>query len=98
MASAPIRIRWDRLGRIALLFVVALVLYLYIGPTAAWVTTYRESRSRKAELAALERTNQRLRARRDELRRPGTLEAEARSLGMVRGGAKAYVVTGLPGR
>lgn len=97
MASAPPRIRWDRLGRIALLFVVALVLYLYIGPTRAWVSTYRESKHRKADLAALKATNTRLRARRDELRRPGTLEKEARGLGMVRGGEKAYVVSGLPG-
>ena len=96
MASAPTRIRWDRLGRIALLFVVALVLYLYIGPTRAWVSTYRESKDRKAELAALERENARLRARRTELRKPLTLETEARRVGMVRGGEKAYVITGLP--
>ncbi len=98
MAPASPRIRWDRLGRIALLFVVALVLYLYIGPTRAWVSTYRESKTRKAEVAALKHTNERLRARRDELRKPATLETEARGLGMVRGAEKAYVVTGLPKR
>ncbi len=98
MAGASTRIRWDRLGRIALLFVVALVLYLYIGPTRAWFTTYRESKHRHAQLAALKHDNAVLRARRDALRRPSTLETEARRLGMVRGAEKAYVVSGLPNR
>ncbi|MEA2126263.1 MAG: hypothetical protein QOI80_3045 [Solirubrobacteraceae bacterium] len=96
MAASHTRIRWDRLGRIALLFIAALVLYLYIGPTRSWVTTYKQSKHRKAEVAALKRENTQLTARRDQLRRPATLETEARTLGMVRGGEKAYVITGLP--
>jgi len=98
MAASATRIRWDRLGRIALLFVAVLVLYLYIGPAHAWITTYKESQQRKDDLAALKRENARLTERRDALRRPETLEAIARGLGMVRGGEKAYVVMGLPRR
>ena len=90
------RIRWDRLGRIALLFVAALVVYLYVGPTANWVTTLRESKHRNRELAALKREHRRLVAHRDSLRKPQTLETEARSLGMVRAGERAYVISGLP--
>ena len=97
MAASHTRIRWDRLGRIALLFVAALVIYLYIGPTRSWVITYKQSKQRKAEVAALKRENERLIARRDQLRKPSTLETEARTLGMVRGGEKAYVISGLPG-
>src|SRR3954469_3506420 len=97
MAASHTRIRWDRLGRIALLFVAALVLYLYIGPTRSWVTTYKQSKQRKAEVAALKRENAQLAPRRDQLRKGSTLETEARSLGMVRGGEKAYVIAGLPG-
>jgi cell division protein FtsB len=102
MASArrvPARtpIRWDRIGRCALLAVLGLVLYLYIGPTRTWFATWHESKRRGEQLHALEAQNARLKARRDQLRRPGTLEAEARSLGMVRAGEKAYVVRGLPG-
>ena len=89
-------IRWDRLGRIALLCVLGLVLYLYIGPTRTWVTTWHESKQRAAELHALKDENAKLKARRSELRKPGTLEAEARALGMVRGGEKGYVIRGLP--
>ena len=92
------RIRWDRVGRVALLFVAAFVIYLYVGPTAAWISTYRESKERKADLAALKEEHQALVRRRDELRRPETLETVARELGMVRAAEKAYVVSGLPDR
>lgn len=92
------RIRWDRIGRVALLFVAALVIYLYVGPTASWISTYKESKERKAVLTQLKQENKRLVHRRDELKKPETLESVARSLGMVRGGEKAYVVTGLPQR
>ena len=94
---APQGIRWDRIGRVALLCVLGLVLYLYIGPTRTWFATWHQSKQRAAELHVLKAENARLRARRDELRKPGTLEAEARSLGMVRAGEKDYVVRGLPG-
>jgi cell division protein FtsB len=92
----PKAIRWDRLGRCALLCVLALVVYLYIGPTSSWISTYRESKRRHAAVEDLKAENARLKARRDELRKPSTMEQEARSLGMVRGGEKAYVVRGLP--
>ena len=40
---AATRIRWDRLGRWALIAVFAFVLYLYVGPLVSWVSTYREA-------------------------------------------------------
>lgn len=90
------RIRWDRVGRVALLCVAALVIYLYIGPTSAWISTFRESKVRSADLAELKREHAALTARRDELAKPETLERIARELGMVRADEKAYVVNGLP--
>ena len=89
-------IRWDRVGRIALLCVLAGVLYLYVGPTSTWISTYHEAKERTAVVAQLREENQRLRARRDALRRSSVVEAEARRLGMVRDGEKAYVVRGRP--
>ena len=89
-------IRWDRLGRCALLGVLALVVYLYIGPLASWVSTYQESKERKAQVAKLEATNAKLRAQRAQLRKPATLEGLARAQGMVRSGEKPYVLSGLP--
>ena len=98
MATAHTRIRWDRLGRWALLFVLALVLYLYIGPTKNWVSTWREAGEKRQEVATLRAENERLRVRRDALKRQSSLEREARRLGMVKAGERMYVVEGLPGR
>jgi cell division protein FtsB len=92
-----LRIRWDRLGRWALLGVFALVLYLYVGPAISWVRTYREAGREREQVAQLRAENQRLRARRQALEAPGALEREARKLGMVKAGERAYVVEGLPG-
>jgi cell division protein FtsB len=90
MAAA--RIRWDRVGRWALICVFAFVLYLYVGPARTWVTTYAEAKRKRGEVAELRREHDRLAARRRELRRPGALEREARKLGMVKAGEKLYVV------
>ena len=98
MASAHTRIRWDRLGRWALLFVVALLLYLYIGPTMNWYTTWREAGQKREQVATLRAENERLKARRDDLRRESALEREARRLGMVKAGERAYIIEGLPKR
>ena len=86
------QIRWDRLGRWALIVVLGFVLYLYVGPAATWVSTYKEASRKRADVAALKAENQRLRERRRDLRDPAALEREARRLGMVKAGEKAYVV------
>jgi len=95
MAPSP-RVRWDRVGRLALLFVLALLLYLYIGPLSSLATTWHASQERQTRVGELEEVQARLRARRDELRDPRALEREARELGMVRPGERSYVVEGLP--
>ena len=89
------RIRWDRLGRWALIGVFALVLYLYIGPAMRWADTYREAGRQRAQVAELQAENQRLRERKAELSAPGALEREARRIGMVKAGERAYVVEGI---
>jgi len=89
---AATRIRWDRLGRWALLAVFAFVLYLYIGPLVSWVSTYRQAGEKRQEVAVLKERNTELKTRRRELRDKRALEREARRLGMVKAGEKAYVV------
>ena len=91
-------IRWDRLGRWALIAVLGLVLYLYVGPAATWVSTYREAGRKRGDVAKLQAENRELRERRRELRGPAALEREARRLGLVKAGEKAYVIEGLPRR
>lgn len=94
--GAPPRVRWDRLGRIALLLVLAGVLYLYVSPVRSYVSALQEAKAKRAEVARLAEQNARLRARRKALGDPRTLEREARALGMVRPGERAYVIENLP--
>jgi cell division protein FtsB len=89
------QIRWDRLGRWALIAVLGFVVYLYIGPAANWVSAYREAGRKRAEVAELKAENKRLRERRKELRDPAALEREARRLGMVKAGERSYVIEGV---
>lgn len=93
---APSRIRWDRLSRVALLAVLVGLLALYVGPARSFWTTRGEAAQKRAEVQQLQRENDRLRKRRNALRDPAALEREARRLGMVRPGERAYVVKGLP--
>lgn len=90
------RIGWDRLARWALLGVLVLIAYLYVGPTRSWISAYAEAREKREEVAELRTRNDELRRRHRELQRASTLEREARRLGMVRAGERAYVVKGLP--
>ena len=69
MAAAPSRIRWDRVGRWALICVFAFVIYLYIGPARTWVTTYAEAKRKRDDVASLRAQNERLRERRHRLKR-----------------------------
>ena len=91
-----VRIRWDRLARWALLAVLVLIVYLYIGPTRSWISAYAEAKEKRAQVTALKARNAELRQRHAELQKTSTLEREARRLGMVRAGERAYVVQGLP--
>ena len=90
MAAA--RIRWDRVGRWALICVFAFVLYLYIGPARTWVTTYAEAKRKRAEVEDVRAHNARLQQRKRQLQARGAVEREARRLGMVKAGEKLYVV------
>jgi cell division protein FtsB len=92
MAAASSRIRWDRVGRWALICVFAFVLYLYIGPTRTWLSTYSEAKRKREDVAHLRAETERLQARKRELERAGAIELEARRLGMVKAGEKLYVV------
>jgi cell division protein FtsB len=90
-------IRWDRVGRVALLVVLVGVVALYVGPAISFVQTYREAHARRGEVRSLQAENDRLRARRKALQNPRTLEREARRLGLVKPGERPFIVKGLPG-
>jgi cell division protein FtsB len=89
-------IRWDRVGRCALLAVFVGIVLLYMGPARSLFQAVGQSKARNAEVRRLERENQRLTARKRALQRPGTMEREARRLGYVKPGERAYVIRDLP--
>ena len=93
-AARPIR--WDRVGRCALLAVFVGIVVLYIGPATSLVQAIGQSKARNAEVDRLQHENKRLAARKRALQRPGTMEREARRLGYVKPGERAYVIRDLP--
>ncbi len=80
----------------ALLFVGVLLVGLYVNPLRTYVATRQEASTKRAEVAKLQREHQALVRRQAQLRRPGSIETEARRLGMVRPTERAYAVKGLP--
>ncbi len=90
------RIRWDRVGRVALLCVLVVIVGLYIGPARSYWTARGDAREKRTEVQRLQAEHTRLEARRKALTTPATLEAEARKLGYVMPGEKAYVIEDLP--
>jgi cell division protein FtsB len=89
-------IRWDRLGRLALLATLVFILLLYISPAKHWIQQSRTAGHQREELRALIAENGALKKRVRALEDPGALEREARRLGMVREGERAYVLENLP--
>jgi len=89
-------VRWDRVGRVAWLLLLGVVLLLYVNPAINYVKTWQTANGKRDEVNRLQAQNQRLRARKAAMKQPATLEHEARALGMVRPGERAYVVRGLP--
>ncbi|WP_183340171.1 septum formation initiator family protein [Conexibacter arvalis] len=96
IGAAAMRVRWDRVGRVALLLLLVAVVALYVQPARSYVSTWRDSNAKQAELERLEREHEALVERTRELKDPRTVETEARRLGMVRPGERPYVVSGLP--
>ena len=97
LGAAAMRVRWDRVGRVALLVLLLAVALAYVGPAHSLLSTWRESSAKHAQVRELEREHEALVRRAKELRDPRTVQAEARRLGMVKPGERAYVVSGLPG-
>jgi cell division protein FtsB len=96
MPARRTSIRWDRLGRLALLGTLIVILLLYISPAKHWLQQSSTAGEQRRELQELTKDNQQLKARVHALNDPGALEREARRMGMVRQGERAYVIEDLP--
>jgi len=89
-------IRWDRVGRTALLLVLGVIVLLYVPPAMRWFEQRQTAARQSAELEELRREHEELEARLESLRGPDAVEREARRLGMVRLGERPVVIEGLP--
>jgi cell division protein FtsB len=93
--TGPSRIRWDRLGRIALVLVLFLVLVSYLNPLVNLLQAWQGSKSSEAQLGQLKQERVELTRQLHEVSSPAALEREARRLGMVKPGEHAYIVHGV---
>jgi cell division protein FtsB len=89
-------IRWDRLGRVALLGTLLVIVFSYASPARQWIKQSGTASHQKQQLSDLGKENRDLKRRLRNLRDPGALEREARRLGMVRAGERSYVIENLP--
>ncbi len=88
------RIRWDRVGRLALLLVLVVVVALYVEHTLSYLAVRAQAAQQQAVVERLSRENARLAAEQRSLSNPATIVRDARALGMVRLGEHPYVITG----
>lgn len=89
-------IRWDRVGRTALLIVLGVIVLLYIPPVTHYIEQRETAGHQQAEVEALQQEQQELQERIDSLSGPDAIEREARRLGMVREGEQAIVIENAP--
>jgi cell division protein FtsB len=91
------RLDWDRVGRVALVVVLFVIVALYVNPVVNFVDAWRDARSERASLAELKAENEELRHRADVLTDPDAAERAARKLGMVVPDERSVVIEGLDG-
>jgi cell division protein FtsB len=99
MASPPTTLRagtiqWHRVGRVALLMVLGVILLLYIRPVVHWAQQRGTAAHTRADLRQLQDEHDRLQTRLRSLSGPGAIDRAARSMGMVKPGERAYVIEG----
>src|SRR5690349_19929828 len=66
------RVRWDRVGRLALLTVLVAIVYLYLSAGVRMFSTYRQVRADRASVATLTREYAALERRHRELSEQAT--------------------------
>jgi len=91
------RIRWDRVGRIALTVVLFAVLYSYLNPAIDFVKTYTATTAAKAKRHELLDENRRLHRRVQSADDPIAIDRRGRAQGMVSEGETPIVIRGLDG-
>jgi len=91
-------VRWDRVGRVALLVVLAIVAGLYVQHAMAYLSVRSQLQSQRETVRRLTSANAALERQQRQLNDPASIVLDARRLGMVRPGERSYVISGLPNR
>ena len=94
LRNAAIRVRWERLGRIALLVVLAAVVAVYAEHAASYFSTRAQNARQQAIVRSLEQRHAQLVKRERALDNATTIVRRARQLGMTRDGEQPYAITG----
>jgi cell division protein FtsB len=89
------RIKWDRVGRVALTLVLAAVLYSYLNPAIDFVKTYTGTTAAKAQFHELLKENKQLHERIQSSSDPAVIEQGAREQGLVAEGERPIRLSGL---
>ncbi|MCW3034679.1 MAG: Septum formation initiator [Solirubrobacterales bacterium] len=95
--KAAARVRWDRLGRIAMLFVLVALVFLYLETGVHMFSTWRQSHRTSARVATMQSEHHRLVAQHNRLSSQANLEDQAKALGMQLPDEQTYIVGNLPG-
>jgi cell division protein FtsB len=95
LRAPKLRVRWERVGRFALLFVLAVVVGLYVEHTLSYFSTRAQADDQLGIVDRLVHQNAALARQAKSLNDPATIVRDARALGMVRPGEQPYVITGL---
>ncbi len=90
------RVRWDRKLRMVMLAVLALVGWMGVRGVLSMMHARTQASQELSLVATLRRENRALAQQAAALQQPATIIRDARALGMVRTGERAYVITGLP--
>ncbi len=91
----PSRIKWDRVGRVALTLVLFAVLYSYLNPALDFVKTYTGTSEAKAQLHELLKENRKLHESVQSAEDPLVISRRARSVGLVAEGERPVKISGL---
>lgn len=94
LRSPKLRVRWERVGRYGLLFVLVIVVGLYVEHTLSYVSTRSQSDQQNAIVNRLTHQNRALARQLNSLNDPVTIARDARALGMVRPREQSYAMIG----
>jgi cell division protein FtsB len=96
-ARAGTGVRWDRLGRVAMVVLLGALLYLYLSAGIHMLAKWSQARHHSAAVVTLEHEHRVLVREHEALTKQGTLEQQAHRLGMIKPGEQPFIVSGLPG-